>query len=131
MVNTANRWDCRAQNLPLPGNAQEHTGDLTYYAPGLGACGVTSSDNQHIVAVSHTVFDAVQKGKDPNSNPLCGKQIRARHTTTTGHSRTVDLTVVDRCVGCKPNDLDITQPTFNYLAPDGNGRTNVTWAWMD
>lgn len=119
------------QNLPLPGNSQEYTGDLTYYEPGLGACGITSTPDQHIVAISHTVYDTKTPGGNPNANPLCGKKIRAQHTTASGQTRTIDLTVVDRCVGCKPNDLDTTEPTFGQLAPDGNGRTSVTWAWLD
>ncbi|KAJ9635905.1 hypothetical protein H2199_008259 [Coniosporium tulheliwenetii] len=67
-----------AQNLPLPGNAEIHTGDLTYYDTGLGACGLTSSASDDVVSISHFVFDAVQVGGDPNSNPLCGRRIRAR-----------------------------------------------------
>lgn len=58
---------------------------------------MTSDDNDHIVAISHLVYDAQTPGSDPNANPLCGKKIRAKHTTTSGESRTMDLTVVDRC----------------------------------
>ena len=29
----------------------------TFYATGLGACGITNNDSQHIVAVSHLLFD--------------------------------------------------------------------------
>jgi hypothetical protein len=87
----------RDQNLPLPGGAQTFTGDLTYYAPGLGACGVTSNDNSPIVSVSHFTFDAAQTGSDPNQNPLCGKKIRAKRTREDGKMVSIDLTVVDRC----------------------------------
>jgi hypothetical protein len=84
--------------IPLPSNAQTFSGDLTYYGPGLGACGVNSDDSSAIVAVSHFVFDAAQKGSDPNQNPLCGKKIRAtRFNEAAGGMRSVDLTVVDRC----------------------------------
>lgn len=30
----------------------------TFYATGLGACGITNNDNQHIAAVSHLLFDS-------------------------------------------------------------------------
>jgi len=67
----------RNRNLPLPSNTETHTGDLTYYGTGLGACGVTSGDNDDIVSVSHIIFDAASTGSDPNANPLCGRKIRA------------------------------------------------------
>lgn len=87
----------RDQDLPLPNNTKTFTGDLTYYNPALGACGLQSNDNSDIVAVSHFTFDAVQTGSDPNQNPLCGKKIRARRTREDGKTVSVDLTVVDRC----------------------------------
>ncbi len=120
-----------SQNLPLPNNAERHTGDLTYYGVGLGACGVTSTDNQNVVSVSHLIFDAVQKGGNPNANPLCGQKIRAtRFYQEKGGQRSVDLTVVDRCTGCKPTDLDVSTGVFQQLAPIASGRVDVTWAWL-
>jgi len=60
--------------------------------------GITSDDSSEIVAVSHFTFDAVQKGSDPNSNPLCGRMIRARRRNEeSGRDVSVDLKVVDRC----------------------------------
>lgn len=115
------------KNLPLPsGNGGPYTGDLTYYAPGLGACGVTSTDSDKIVAISHIVFDAVSTGSDPNANPLCGKKIRARRD-----NKSVDLTVVDRCTGCQPDDLDVTVDTFAELADVDLGRVPVEWNWLE
>ncbi|KAL2350590.1 RlpA-like double-psi beta-barrel-protein domain-containing protein-containing protein, partial [Cryomyces antarcticus] len=119
------------QDLPLPSNAQTFTGDLTYYGTGLGACGVTSADGDNVVSVSHIIFDAAQKGSDPNSNPLCGLKIRAaRHDEQVGARRSVDLTVVDRCTGCQPTDLDTSTGVFDKLAARASGRVDVTWAWL-
>ena len=88
----------RPQNLPLPANAKTWTGDLTYYAPGLGACGIDSDDGSAVVAVSHYTFDAAQTGSDPNQNPLCGRKIRAQRVDErTGKQVSIDVTVVDRC----------------------------------
>ena len=81
-----------SQHKKLPLGSQSYTGDLTYYEPGLGACGKTSSDSDDIVSISHFTFDAVSRGSDPNANPLCGHKIRA---VRDGDS--LDLTVVDRC----------------------------------
>ena len=45
------------QNLPLPGNTGGiFTGDLTYYAPGLGSCGITSSAEDMICAISWQLY---------------------------------------------------------------------------
>ena len=130
--NCTNLHTKRPKNLPLPTNHESHTGDLTYYAPGLGACGFTDSSKDNIVAVSHLVFDAVQKGSDPNQNPLCGKKIRAtRYDEKVGAQRSVDLIVHDRCVGCKETDIDVTTSVFDQLADRDLGRVTATWAWLD
>jgi hypothetical protein len=49
-----------SQALPLPGNTGGiYTGDLTYYAPGLGSCGITSSASDMICAISHELYGIV------------------------------------------------------------------------
>ncbi len=121
-----------SQNLPLPSShGGPYTGDLTYYGPGLGACGVTSSSSDSIVSVSHYIFDAAQTGSDPNQNPLCGKKLRAKRYKEGTGERSVDLTVVDRCVGCKSTDIDVTTSAFQQLADIDLGRVTVTWSWLD
>jgi hypothetical protein len=115
------------QNLPLPSaNGGPYTGDLTYYDPGLGACGITSQNGDSIVAVSHIIFDAVSVGSNPNLDPLCGKMIRVRKD-----GKSLDLKVVDRCVGCAARDLDITEDTFAKLADVALGRVKVEWSWLE
>ncbi len=116
----------KVQNLPLPSNnGGPYQGQLTYYATGLGACGIDSKNGDSIVSVSHLLFDAVSKGSDPNQNPLCGKMIRAKRS-----KGSVDLKVVDRCTGCEPRDLDITEKTFAKLASVDQGRVDVEWSWL-
>ncbi|KAF2475889.1 uncharacterized protein BDR25DRAFT_278636 [Lindgomyces ingoldianus] len=119
----------RTRNLPLPNGAQTYTGDLTYYDPGLGACGIPSTANDPILAISHYTFDAVQKGTDPNQNPLCGRKIRAQRVND-GKTVSIDLTVVDRCTGCEPTDIDVSPAMFKKLADPDLGRVPVTWAWL-
>jgi hypothetical protein len=117
----------KVQNLPLPSdNGGPYQGELTYYAPGLGACGIVSKDGDNIVSLSHLLFDAVSTGMNPNANPLCGKMIRARRSTAS-----VDLKVVDRCTGCQPRDLDITEKVFAKLANVDEGRVDVEWSWLE
>jgi hypothetical protein len=53
---------------------QVHTGDMTYYGQGLGACGDVYDDNSFTAAVSHLMFDA-WPGADTsaqNRNSICG-----------------------------------------------------------
>lgn len=119
------------QNLPLPNShGGPYTGDLTYYGPGLGACGVTSNSNDKIVSVSHIIFDAVQKGGDPNPNPLCGKKIRIRRSGQDDRG-SVDVTVVDRCTGCQSRDLDVSLGVFTKLADEAEGRVTAAWTWLE
>lgn len=120
------------QNLPLPGgNGGPFSGELTYYEPGLGSCGVTSKSSQNIVAVAHSLYDALQTGSDPNQNPLCGRKIRAKRVKEGVGERSVDLTVVDRCTGCKPTDIDVSLSVFKQLADQDLGRVDVQWNWLD
>jgi hypothetical protein len=66
---------------------------------GLGACGVTSTDDDDIVSISHFTFDAASNSGNPNQNPLCGRKIRAQKEKD-GKTVSVDVTVVDRCAYC-------------------------------
>ena len=73
-----------------------NSGDGTFYATGkyllllsfrvisdvfigLGACGITNSDTDYIVAVSQELFDSYPgySGANPNKNPVCNKKIKA------------------------------------------------------
>lgn len=121
----------KAQDLPLPTNAGIFTGDLTYYSPGpgYGACGYQNTSTEAICAVSHIIWDAALTGSNPNANPLCGKRIRiTRFDESVGGNRSVDVEVVDRCVGCKANDLDLSLAMFTSLADESLGRVLGSWA---
>ncbi|KAI9042781.1 RlpA-like double-psi beta-barrel domain-containing protein [Aspergillus affinis] len=114
-------------NLPLPtGYGGPYKGDLTYYDPALGSCGITSSSSDMICAVSHKLFDAALTGSNPNANPLCGLKLRVKR----GES-SVDVMVVDRCVGCDTTDLDVSSAVFKRLADMDLGRVLIEWAWLD
>ncbi|KAI1406846.1 hypothetical protein F5Y13DRAFT_148798 [Hypoxylon sp. FL1857] len=121
------------EDLPLPGNKDVFTGDLTYFEPALGACGIQSTGSEDIVSVSHIIFDAANQGADPNANPLCHKTIRiTRDYVEAGEGNvSVDVTVVDRCVGCQATDLDLSVTAFTKLAPRDSGRVLGSWAWLN
>ncbi|KAJ7146101.1 hypothetical protein C8R44DRAFT_723940 [Mycena epipterygia] len=67
------------------GNSQftsTHTGDMTYYGQGLGACGDVYDDNSFTAAVSHFMFDSWQGASTDaqNRNPICGPFVPGRQT---------------------------------------------------
>ena len=42
----------------------------------------------------------------------------------------MDVTVVDRCVGCKATDLDLSLSAFEEVAEEVDGRVVGSWAWL-
>jgi hypothetical protein len=45
-----------------------------------------------------------------------------------GANRSVDVEVVDRCVGCAASDLDLSTAMFDSLAAHALGRVVGSWA---
>lgn len=102
-------------------------GQATYYEPGLGACGKTSGASDRVVAVSHTMFDKHATSGDANANALCGRKIKASYK-----GKSTLVTVVDRCVGCSPLDLDFSPAAFADLAATDVGRlSDLKWSFVD
>lgn len=97
--------------------AVTYHGDATFYSPSLGSCGRQSGNQDMIVAVSHTIYDSFWAGANPNSNPICGKHIRATYG-----SNSIDVVVVDRCTGCSHFDLDFSPGAFAKLGSPDQGR---------
>ncbi|KAI0090068.1 expansin module family protein [Irpex rosettiformis] len=106
---------------------ETHAGDATFYATGLGACGIVNNDRDHIVAVSGLLYDSYP-GTTPNSYPICGKQM-----TVTYQGRSTTVTVADRCAvdACAMNDIVLSPVAFTDLSPLDAGRIRVTWVWDD
>lgn len=114
-------------NPPLPtSNGGPYKGDLTYYNPGLGSCGYTNTGTEMVCAVSHILFDAASTSSNPNDNPLCGLRLRLRRD-----GKSVDVKIVDRCVGCAVTDLDVSPAVFEKVATLAQGRVSVKWTWLE
>ncbi|PIL27165.1 hypothetical protein GSI_10307 [Ganoderma sinense ZZ0214-1] len=65
----------------------------TYYNPGLGSCGISSSDSQLVVAVDAQTIQAFPgAGSNPNLNPMCGRKLKVTY-----QKKSVTVTVVDTC----------------------------------
>ncbi|KAI0051774.1 hypothetical protein FA95DRAFT_1484942 [Auriscalpium vulgare] len=107
--------------------AGTQTGQGTWYATGLGACGITNTDSDFIAAVSHVLFDEYPgySGGNPNNNPVCGRQINANY-----QGKKVTVSVTDRCAACAETDLDFSPAAFKELADPSVGRlSGMTWTW--
>ncbi|KAL7748819.1 hypothetical protein RI367_005732 [Sorochytrium milnesiophthora] len=100
------------------------TGDGTFYSPGLGACGITSSDQDPVVAISKDIYGT---SANPNNSPQCRRMVNVCGP----RGNCVTAKVVDRCVACKPGDLDMAPDLFAKLAPLSQGRIAVSWSFVD
>ncbi|KAL0579486.1 hypothetical protein V5O48_002528 [Marasmius crinis-equi] len=90
-------------------------GDATWYQPngGFGACGAPSQNSDLVVALPQGQYDGGKK---------CWK-----HLDVAYKNKHVDVTVVDLCPGCGPNDIDLSEGAFQQLASLGTGRIKVDW----
>jgi rare lipoprotein A (peptidoglycan hydrolase) len=61
-----------------------------------------------------------------SSNPIVQCHIPLTATVTHG-GKSIQVKIVDRCVGCKYDDIDLTPAAFAALADPALGRTDVTW----
>lgn len=107
---------------------QTYYGDATWYETGLGACGITNTDTDYIVAVSEVLFDSYPgyNGANPNDNPVCNKQIKMSYGGSS-----VTVTVTDRCVACNETSIDMSPSAFSQLASQSVGRlTEMSWEWV-
>lgn len=100
-----------------PESGKSFTGEITYFTPGMGACGETSGEGDKMVAISQSLFDQYTPNGNPNKNPLCGKTLTIKGADGADHT----ATIWDRCVGCAMDDLDMPQEFFNEVTtPSGS-----------
>ncbi|THH04160.1 hypothetical protein EW145_g5726 [Phellinidium pouzarii] len=107
----------------------QQTGQITFYADGLGACGITNSPSDKIAAVSEILFDSYPgyNGVNPNQNPVCGKSVTINY-----QGKSVTVKIVDRCTACAVTSLDLSTSAFDELADESIGRLfGATWTWND
>ncbi|KAL8627694.1 hypothetical protein Q9189_006591 [Teloschistes chrysophthalmus] len=108
--------------LLLPAITSAYSGDMTYYTPGLGSCGLVHSSSDLVVALS---IPMMGNGANPNNNPKCGSWIGIWNPVTkTKH----EAQVVDTCFACQYTDIDVSPALFKLVAPDGDGRVHgIDW----
>ncbi|KAK8112187.1 RlpA-like double-psi beta-barrel-protein domain-containing protein-containing protein [Apiospora kogelbergensis] len=92
-------------------------GDMTYYNPGLGSCGLTNGDGDAVVALSPAQYAA-----HPDA---CGKSIVINYG-----GKTATATVVDKCPGCSADSIDVSPSIFQSLESLDAGRVQVSWSFQ-
>ncbi|KAJ3879651.1 RlpA-like double-psi beta-barrel-protein domain-containing protein-containing protein [Lentinula edodes] len=102
-----------------------YSGDGTWYETGLGACGITNTDGDPIVAIGYQGFDSYPGATaNPNDNPICKTKVTIYY-----EGKNATATITDRCAGCAgADDLDMSPSLFDTLVGDpGIGRVSITW----
>ncbi|KAI1410293.1 RlpA-like double-psi beta-barrel-protein domain-containing protein-containing protein [Hypoxylon sp. FL1857] len=85
---------------------------MTYYYPGLGACGGTNSNSDAVVAMP------------PSQDGHCGKTINIHY-----NGKTATAKVVDKCPGCAGDSIDVSPSVFQEFVDLSKGRVQVTWEY--
>lgn len=89
---------------------------LTWFHPGLGACGGHNGENDFIIAISHLIWDG---------GSHCGDTV-----TISYRGQTVQATVVDECMGCDPNHIDLSPGLLHHIAGPGTDQvTDAVWSF--
>ncbi|KDR68268.1 hypothetical protein GALMADRAFT_1354734, partial [Galerina marginata CBS 339.88] len=96
-----------------------------HFVAGLGACGITNTNDQHIAFISHILYDSFPGFNGTNVNPVCGLTL-----TLTFQGRSVQVAVTGSCPSCAVTDLDLTPAAFEAIADVNLGRiSGVIWTW--
>lgn len=97
-------------------------GDLTFYDVGVGACGTTNDgDTEDVIALPFGMMGTQSNGNGV-VNPFCGKTV-----TITKGSVSVKATVVDKCMGCLGDSIDLSNHAFLQFADLSVGRLSASW----
>jgi len=89
---------------------------LTWFNPGLGACGGHNGDNDFIIAISHIIW---------NGGSHCGDTV-----TISYRGKSVQATVVDECMGCDPNHIDLSPGLLHHIAGPGTDMvSDASWSF--
>jgi hypothetical protein len=116
------------------GGSGTYSGDLTHYDAGLGACGLTSLGTDPVVALPYAKMGTKSSGDDPN--PYCGKMITVYYKGVSAQAK-----VVDKCMGCVGDSIDLSDAVFSALIPGSDpsdpssttdpGRVQGSWSFDD
>jgi len=86
---------------------------FTHFDTGLGACGHVNVPSDFIVAISQLQWEG---GKH------CGEAI-----TITANGKTAHATIMDECMGCEFNNIDLTNGLYGFFDPTFVGTFTGDW----
>jgi len=90
------------------------SGQFTFFAVGMGACGKQNSDDDFIVAL--------------NTPSWAGGSHCFDTITITVNGKTTQAQIVDRCVSCGSEDLDFSPGLFHYFGgTEAQGVLHGSW----
>ncbi|RIB23917.1 expansin module family protein [Gigaspora rosea] len=93
-----------------------YSGDGTFYAVGLGACGIVNDNDQMVAALPAQQFDYLTRTK------ACGSIAVVVHG-----GKQVTVKIIDRCAGCQLGDIDLSPAAFKKIAHPREGRVHVMY----
>ncbi|KZP31266.1 hypothetical protein FIBSPDRAFT_849762 [Athelia psychrophila] len=88
---------------------------LTFFTPGLGACGGRNTNEDFIVALS---------AQDWDGGSHCNDKITIMY-----NGRSVHAKIVDKCMSCPAGGLDLSEGLFSFLADPGTGIIYGQWMY--
>ncbi|CAG8611194.1 22518_t:CDS:1 [Dentiscutata erythropus] len=91
-----------------------YSGDGTFYAVGLGACGHVNNNEQMVAALPAQQFDHLTRKR------ACGSTAVVERG-----GRRVTVRIIDRCAGCQLGDIDLSPAAFQEIASPKEGRVHV------
>lgn len=101
------------------------TGEITFFdTTGTLACGNSGVNGEvvHVVALPHGMM-----GPLSNNNPYCGRKI-----TITRGDKSCEATVMDKCMGCTGESIDLSRAAFRTLADEDEGRVDgIKWVFSN
>jgi outer membrane biosynthesis protein TonB len=110
------------------GGGNEYHGEVTVYDTynTAGACGRTLSDAKFTAAVAESTWGPSVWVDNLDTNPWCGKM-----ATVTYKGKSITVEIQDKCMDCKPGDIDITRAAWQELTGGLGGaagdRVPVSW----
>ncbi|CAG8439362.1 1379_t:CDS:1 [Dentiscutata heterogama] len=93
-----------------------YSGEGTFYAVGLGACGQVNNNEQMVAALPAQQFDHLTSKKACGSTAVVERG--GKHVT---------VKIIDRCAGCQLGDIDLSPAAFQELASPKEGRVHVIY----
>ncbi|KII95718.1 hypothetical protein PLICRDRAFT_170331 [Plicaturopsis crispa FD-325 SS-3] len=99
---------------PVEVEKRSNNGQGTWFEVGLGNCGKTSVDSDHIIALATSQYA---------SGAHCNKKV-----TIKANGITKTATVLDSCPSCASGDLDLSPSLFQEFA--SLGVLDITWSFV-